>query len=338
MRKEATTEEWKRLYEAATRIRELKPWEDLWDLDIIGIRVGEEPENTVFYSILGKGGDCYGITVYEGYDAFNSFMMLTMQESLNLSVEYAMFNQKNLTCYWGNREELSAKQRAIIKELGYKYRGKNQWLYFMSYEPGFYPYNLDQDEVVRMAEYLEDLETAFTYYKETKIPVHFDEGNMFSFIYSPDKKTWRFGEESLPFTCYNFQSLTITDEELLEALGEVPQSEYILEADVRPVGVAMTDEKYDKPVNPEMSILVEANTGLAISCELKGPDDDPMIDLAEALIGFIFEVGAPKEIRVSNVIVEAVLEQICDICGIKLRRVKTLHGIEEFWVGMQRFR
>lgn len=63
-----------------------------------------------------------------------------------------------------------------------------------------------------------------------------------------------------------------------------------------------------------------------------------MIDLAEALIGFIFEAGAPKEIRVSNVIVEAGLEQICDICGIKLRRVKTLHGIEDFWVGMQRFR
>ena len=124
----------------------------------------------------------------------------------------------------------------------------------------------------------------------------------------------------------------------MEALGEVPQSEYIMEADVRSLGVAMTDEKYDKPVNPEMSILVEANTGLAISCELKGPDDDPMIDLAEALIGFIFEAGAPKEIRVSNVIVEAGLEQICDICGIKLRRVKTLHGIEDFWVGMQRFR
>lgn len=90
---------------------------------------------------------------------------------MNLSVEYAMFNQKNLTCYWGNREELSEKQRKIIKELGYKYRGKNQWLYFQSYEPGYYPYNLNQEEVVRMTEHLEHLEMAFTYYKEEKIHI-----------------------------------------------------------------------------------------------------------------------------------------------------------------------
>lgn len=29
-----------------TRIQALEPWNFLWDLDIIGIRVGDEPENT----------------------------------------------------------------------------------------------------------------------------------------------------------------------------------------------------------------------------------------------------------------------------------------------------
>ena len=83
--------------------------------------------------------------------------MLTMQQSMNLSTEYAMFNQKNLTCYWGNRDELTDKQRKIIKELGYTYRGKNQWLYFLSFEPGYYPYNMDADEVVRMTEHMQNL-------------------------------------------------------------------------------------------------------------------------------------------------------------------------------------
>lgn len=43
-----------------------------------------------------------------------------------------------------------------------------------------------------------------------------------------------------------------------------------------------------------------------------------------------FQFGVPKGIRVSNVIVEAGLEQICKMCGIKLRRVKRLKGLEEF--------
>ena len=337
MRAEATNAEWKRLYEAATRIRELAPWELLWDIDIIGIRVGDEPENTVFYSILGKGGDCYGITVYEGYEAFNSFLLLTMQERMNLSVEYAMFNQMNLTCYWGNREELTTKQREIIKELGYKYRGKNHWLYFLSCEPGYYPYNLDRDEVARMTEHMENLEMAFTCYKETDIHIDFDKGNMFSFVYSADRKTWHYGEEPLPFTSYNFGNLVITDEELLGELAKAPKGQISLEADVRPMGAAVSDKKYNKPVNPFMSILAEANTGMIITCDMNVPDEDASVGLAEALVGFILKAGAPKEIRVSNVIVEAALMQICEICKIKLRRVKELKGIDEFWITMRRY-
>lgn len=337
MRTEATTEEWKRLYEAATRIRELEPWKILSDMDIVGIQVGKDPENTAFYSILGKAGECYGIVVYEGYDAFNSYLMLTMQEQMNLPMEYTMFYQNNLTCYWGNRDELSAKQREIIKELGYKYRGKNNWMYFLSYEPGYYPYNLNRDEVVRMTEHMENLVMAFTYYKESDTHIDFEHGNMFSFVYSSDRKTWHFGEEPLPFTRYNFGNLVITDEGLLEALSKVPKGTLSLEADVRPLGAAMSDKKYDKPANPAMSILADANTGMMISCDMNEPDEDATVGLAEALVGFILKAGVPKEIRVSNVIVEAALEQICEICKIKLKRVKRLKEIDGFWMAMKQF-
>lgn len=51
----------------------------------------------------------------------------------------------------------------------------------------------------------------------------------------------------------------------------------------------------------------------------------------------VFQFGAPKEVRVSNVIVEAGLEQICNVCGIKLRRVKRLKGLDEFKQSMYRF-
>lgn len=338
MREEARIEEWKRLYEVATRIQKLAPWELLWDMDLIGIQVGNEPENTVFYSILGKGGDCYGIAVYEGDDGLNSFLMLTMHERMNLSVEYAMFNQSNLTCYWGNREELSAKQRETIKELGYKYRGKNNWLYFMSYESGYYPYNLDRDEVVRMTEHLENLEMAYASYKKADIHIDFENGKMFSFVFSADKKTWHYGEEPLPFTCYNFGNLVITDKELLGELRKAPKGTFILEADVRPLGAAVSDKKFDKPANPAMSILTEANTGMIISCDMNEPDEDAMVNLAEAVIGFILKAGAPKEIRISNIIVQAALEQICETCEIKLRRVSCLKGMDDFWMTMKRYR
>lgn len=55
MRKEATIGQWKELYEVATRIKEMKPWDKFWDLDIIGIR--EETKKTqrftVYWDMVG---------------------------------------------------------------------------------------------------------------------------------------------------------------------------------------------------------------------------------------------------------------------------------------------
>ncbi len=58
-----------------------------------------------------------------------------------------------------------------------------------------------------------------------------------------------------------------------------------------------------------LSLLGDANTGTIIKFEMLEPEDDAIVMLAEILIGFIFQFGAPKEIRVSNIIVEADLNR-----------------------------
>ena len=304
---------------------------------MIGIRTGAE-EDTVFYSILGRGGECYGIAVYEGYEGLNSFMMLTMQQSMNLKPEYAMFNQKNLTCYWGNRNELTDKQRKTIKELGYSYRGKNQWLYFLSFEPGYYPYNMDESEVLRMSGYLRYLELALCHYDKTDVKVDFEQGNMLLFSFGQDKKILDFGEEPLPFTSFCYENLIITDDKLLSDVKKKPRCEAVLEADISVLGASVSDKKYDRLANPALSLLGDAHSGVALKFEMLEPEDDSAAVLVEKVVGFVFQYGIPKEIRVSNVIVEAGLNQICSVCGIKLRRVKRLQGLEEFTRELQRFR
>lgn len=336
MRKEASLEQWKGLYEAATRLKELKPWEKLWDMDLIAIQYGEE--DIVFFSILGREGTAYGIVTYEGYEGLNNFLMLAMHQQMNLSDEYTAFQQKNLTCYWGNRDELSDKQRKIIKDLGYSYRGKNQWLYFLSFEPGYCPYHLNSEEVERLSGYFQDLELALQHYDNSKTKVDFENGNMFLFSFDEDKKTFDYGEAPLPFTSFQFGNLMITDEELLADLAKVPKYNAVLEADISVMGAKITDKNYSRPVNPAIVLLGDVASGTVLSFEMPGPEEDPIVVLAEMLIGFIFHYGAPQEIRVTNVILEAGLEQICDVCGTKLRRVKRLKGMTSFMQDMNRFR
>ncbi len=76
---------------------------------------------------------------------------------------------------------------------------------------------------------------------------------------------------------------------------------------------------------------------MMLRCEILKPEDDPVEVLAKTVVEFIFQYGIPAEIRVSNVIVEAGLEQICDVCGIRLRRGKRLQGVEQFVQEMQQF-
>jgi hypothetical protein len=216
--------------------------------------------------------------------------------------------------------------------LGYKYRGKNQWLYFLSFEPGYYPFNLSFDEVQRMTEYMNDLERALKYYVEAGIAVSFDNGNI-----NKNKKTWSFGEKPLPFTAFQFGNLIISDDELLQELANVPKGKMYLEVDISPMGVSVGDKKYDRPANPVMCLIADAKSEMIIKCEMKEPGTDPIVELAEEIVGFIFAYGAPKEIQVTNVIVESGLEQICDVCKIKLRRVKKLKALEYFKTGMKRY-
>ncbi len=140
---------------------------------------------------------------------------------------------------------------------------------------------------------------------------------MFSFVLSKNREKWHFEEEPLPLTSYNFGNLILTDEDLLVKLKKAPKRNVVLEMEVSPLGASVT-------ANPMLSGIVDASSGMAISFEMNEPEEDSLVILANSLIDFIFKYGLTREIRVSNVIVEAALEQICEICVIKLRRVKRL--------------
>lgn len=79
-----------------------------------------------------------------------------------------------------------------------------------------------------------------------------------------------------------------------------------------------------------VNLLADAKSGMMLHFGMNEPGEDVIASMEEELLGFIFEYGAPKKIRVTNVILEAGVEQICKTCGTKLRRVKRLPGIGEF--------
>ena len=64
MREEASPKQWEKLYEVTCNLKALEPWKYFWDTQLVAIFL-KDSEEPVFASIMGCGGNCYGISVYE---------------------------------------------------------------------------------------------------------------------------------------------------------------------------------------------------------------------------------------------------------------------------------
>ena len=128
----ATLEQWKELYDLAIEITKLKPWNSYWDMDLIAVETkkNEEPN---FVSIMGKSGTCTGISVYRGMEGYSDFCQIC-NDDYNVPATFVMSDQNCITCYWGNRVEIDDEMYSIIKQLGLRFRGNRNWIYFKTFE------------------------------------------------------------------------------------------------------------------------------------------------------------------------------------------------------------
>ena len=128
----ATLEQWKELYDLAIEITKLKPWNSYWDMDLIAVETkkNEEPN---FVSIMGKSGTCTGISVYRGMEGYSDFCQIC-NDDYNVPATFVMSDQNCITCYWGNRDEVDDDMYSIIKQLGLRFRGNGNWIYFKTFE------------------------------------------------------------------------------------------------------------------------------------------------------------------------------------------------------------
>lgn len=335
----ANLDEWKTLYEVTERVKALEPWKEFWDVNLIGVP-GSYAGETAFISILGQAGNCLGICIYENARNLSQFMMTKSQIQINAGPELLMYKQNALICYWGDREELTKEQYGRIKELGYKYRGKNQWLYFLSFKEGFYPADLNQEEVLRMTQYMRYLELVLSYCREELQKVDY-ESEKFAYVDAVPPRTVTVIEKDIPLEAKVIPALCLTDDLMIAKLKKAGRCGISLEAEVIIPGVEVKDAAYGRHINVAICVLVDADSGLILMHEIAGADEDPFINMADAVVDYILNEGAPPEIHVSNDIMAAALDHVCRVADIKLVRenkLKQTAGIAKDFIKMMKHR
>ncbi len=144
---EPTIEEWRSLYDAAREFKQSAPWEWLMNEDVFGVRDPESGE-IGWCVVLGAGRELFGLGIYLGDHGFD---LMTRLHSGEIDPDVAAFQQRGLLAEFGDREELDERDRAVIKALGLRFRGRKAWPQFRSCVPDHAPWYLERAEARYLA-------------------------------------------------------------------------------------------------------------------------------------------------------------------------------------------
>jgi hypothetical protein len=323
MRAEASLSQWKRLYDLTIKIKELEPWKQLWDIDLITIFM-PDMEEPCYFSIMGKSGEHFGIGTYVGYDGINSFCGIFESQETKVPIEYVMSELNNLSCIFGSREEVPNRQRKIIKDLGLKFRGKNNWIFFESNKKGYIPYILDEKEVVLLTKLYEQLFHALQTLLVDGFKVDFEEGETFVRAYDRKTNQWVSFSAPLSFPRSSYSDIVVEDEVFLKRLEKKKGVNTRLEIDMVYTNAFVEDEGFDRPINPKLLLLVDHDSGVIIYHKLLTPFDEDSKYIFSGVINYINEVGRPPVIYYRNGNIKTVINDLCERVGIRVEYMREL--------------
>lgn len=313
-RLEPSLEQWRALYQAADEVKRIRPWEKLRDTDILTLQLPDrEP---VFLSVMGKGRDYFGVGVYPGYRSLSGLSRILNAprgEPAFITFSY----QNGLLCQFGRREELSRKDLRVIKLLGLKYRGKDQWTYFRTIHTGFCPWQPDACEADLLTTALRQLLDAYRDMEEDSMPVDFKKQTLLR-RYCPERRCWETVScEKLSVYKYA-RPVIIRDELFVARLKRMKMTQRVLSLDVIFIPYAMHGKGI--PSYPKVLLLLDETTGKVLCQRLFEAGETEERLIPEVLKEYILKNGRPYSLYVRDDRVGRIVEDLCAKIGVRLIR------------------
>lgn len=327
MRKEAVLDQWKSLYEVAIKLKEMKPWTELWDMDLIKIMLPDY-EEPFYCSIMGKAGECLAIGVYKGYEGIYGFYEIADKNKMPASqlIRY----QNTIMCYFGDREELTNSERKVIKDLGLKFRGRNEWIYFRSFKPGYAPYQLDEGQVIELTKVLKQFDMALTDLLEGKIEVDFEKGYVLQRTYDENTDLWQSQAVPNKLPPRNMMIPVLNDQLLIAKLKKMKSNTSEVELDTLYFKSVINEKGFDRPLIPTMLVLADKGTGMLLGQDMLTPKDDIVNSIFNLFINYIQQQGRPKRVHVRDEYMKNYLKDLCDRIGVSIKVDEQLGALDFF--------
>ena len=341
-KKPPSLQDWSDLYKAAIEFKTLECWIWMWSANMFGVQ-NPVTDEIGYCHVLGYLGDAFGLVVYQGTEGLEGFSKLQSVETPPDSVETLSY-MTTLMASFTDRRAVKKPDLQIIKKLGLKFRGRNEWPLFRNYRPGYYPWYLTKEEAQYLTLALQQtIDVALRVQEDPDLttPPNVD----LYFVRVPRKKgqslKWR--DEWLKPTPLEPSEVVVepVDEIRLKKIRKrASRREGIWEIDYF-YSSAGIREKGERPYFPYLFLWVHSPSTLILTTHLVTPPKpmaEYMAEFSEKFVKLLEDLQyLPKEVRVQNEDLFKVVEPITSQLGIKLRLAHKLPALAATRARMEAF-
>jgi hypothetical protein len=327
-----TLNEWRRLYQAAIRVKEIAPWEWMTETDVFGVQ-NPETDEIGFVSVMGALGEHLSLALYLGSEGLYSFW--GFQQLGDSAPPEAIFGMLHLQASFEDRNTLSKKDRDVIKELGFKFRGRQAWPMFRSYRPGFFPWYLEAAEVRFLTYALEQVTEVTLHFKEDPAMLETDDDEGYLVRVPREKKGALAWEDRIEIVSPpDPEPISIPmDLNVLEEVKRLPRSRHALEMDFFMVPVQVSEERGARPYFPHMLLVVESDSGFVFCSELLSPEPDLEAMWGEIPVTVVHQLArigvVPGQIRVRSSLLAQLLHILVEDLEFQVEMARSLRRLDE---------
>lgn len=315
---------WARLYEAASAFKKQASWEWMPENVIFGVSNPEDGE--VGYCTIMNGTDyLFGLALFrggEGLESLNSMMLDNHEQNAWLH------RQKCIMVTFEDRTDLEKRDLAQIKELGFRFRGRNAWPMFRAYDPGFVPWTLDEKQVSFLAIALEQaIDLSARVKKDNEVMIAPQSGQVL--VRTPDNKKWVDRWMDPDFVLERPVKVEIEDRDRLnDVMNRFPNKKGQWETEFFYAPVAVKGEG-ERPYYPRLCLWVDRTTRAAVGFHV-AYDDNFEQEFLNHFLQLIEEQGVrPQKLIIRTNECVDLFEKTAQRLKIRIERESHLAYLEE---------
>jgi len=323
-----TLNEWRTLYKAAIQVKEIAPWEWMAETDIFGVQ-DQETEELGFVSVMGTLGEHLSLAVYLGPQGLYKFW--EFQQMADSASAEALLELPHLQASFEDRNELTPKDRDLIKKLGLKFRGRQAWPMFRSYRPGFHPWYLEAAEARFLTHALEQAVDVALRFRENSIMLPDPDDDRYLVRVLRKDGRWEDRVRTVPLP--EPKSITVTmDVDVLKEVSRLPRSRHTLEMDFS-IFPARIGERGERPYFPYLLLVVESKSGLVLESQFLEPEPDVEAmwgTIPARLVDRFASMGVvPRQIKVRSSLLYQLLQPLAGELGFKVTSTPILRNLDQ---------